>query len=109
MNYNQPMFDYCGIEVIESEQCMQAYKLTDFTKELMGHEWVEKFNATTGAWLPKQPACYMIGRDKMIVHPSVSQAIRNKFKKQNETNWNLAYSLNAMRQQSSILAVNCTA
>lgn len=82
----EPMFEYPSIQVIESETCMQTWQLNDFTKELMGHEWVQQFNAWAEHALPKQPACYMVGKDKMIVHPSVAQAIRDEVKAQRNFN-----------------------
>ena len=65
-----------GIKLIESPSCVQTWQLKDFTKDLMGDEWVKKFEAWAEYSLPKIPACYMIGNDKMVAHPSVIQAIR---------------------------------
>jgi hypothetical protein len=106
MDFIRPEFNFGGIQVIESENCLQPYQLTDFTKELMGYKWVEKFNATTGAWLPKQPACYMVGDDKMIVHPSVSKAIRDAVEARNKCRFRTQYGLNMMNSHNAVM-INC--
>ena len=101
----RPDFSY-GIQVTESETCMQNWQLTDFTKELMGREWVKKFDATTGAWLPKQPACYMVGDDKMIVHPSISKAIRDEVEARNKLRFRCQYNI-GVRFDSGVIAAIC--
>ena len=101
----RPDFTFSGIQVIESERCIQNYQLTDFTKELMGREWVEQFDSWAAHSLPKQPACYMVGRDKMVVHPSVSRAIRENVK--NKARWFSSYNLGAIRSSNSGI-IACT-
>lgn len=105
----EPMFEYGGIEVIESETCMQTWQLNDFTKELMGAEWVQQFNAWAEHALPKQPACYMVGRDKMIVHPSIAQALRDKVKADSKMNFQTSYGLNVVAKRPSIIDAGCSA
>jgi len=105
----EPMFEYGGIEVVESETCMQTWQLNDFTKELMGHEWVQQFNAWAEHALPKQPACYMVGKDKMIVHPSVAKAIRDGVEASSKINWQTSYGLNAVVRQPGVIDINCCA
>jgi hypothetical protein len=105
----EPMFEYGGVEVIESETCMQTWQLNDFTKELMGAEWVKQFNAWAEHALPKQPACYMVGKDKMIVHPSVAQALRDKVKADSKFNWQTSQALNMIRKPMGVVMAGCYA
>ena len=108
LNFIEPDFNFAGIQIIESDNCIQSWQLTDFTKELMGSEWVSKFNATTGTWLPKQPACYMVGDDKMIVHPSISQAIRDAVEARNKFRYRTQFDLDIIKSPNYIMA-NCVA
>lgn len=104
-----PKFDYySGLQVIVDDKCLQSWQLNDFTKELMGPEWVKKFNAWAEHSLPKQPACYMLGKDKMIVHPSIAQAIRDKVYEQSQFNWRTTYPCVALRSPSSMFG-DCSA
>lgn len=104
-DFIKPSFSFNSMQVIESEDCMQPYQLTDFTKELMGREWVDKFNATTGAWLPKQPACYMVGDDKMIVHPSISKAIRDEVERRNKLKFRCMYDIGIKHDTGIVAAI----
>lgn len=108
IDFNRPNFNF-GIQIIESEHCMQTWQLNDFTKELMGNEWVKKFDAWAEYALPKQPACYMMGDDKMIVHPSMSQAIRDDVELRNRTRWRVSYGLNAVKRNPNYMMANCLA
>lgn len=81
--FERPQFHY-GIKVIESSECMQAWQLDDWTKELMGYEWVEKFNKWAEVNLPKQPACYVINNDTLVTHPSIAEELRDYTIKQHE-------------------------
>lgn len=109
LNYKS-MFEFNSIQVIESATCLQTWQLTDFTKELMGAEWASKFNEWAEIKLPKQPACYMLGKQKMIVHPSIAQAIRDEVKKQaqSQIDWFTSYSLRSVDPLGFIVA-NCSA
>lgn len=90
----KPVFDFHAIEIIESANCVTAWELNDFTKELMGVEWVSKFSRWAEYNLPKQPACYMLGKHKMFVHPSIAQAIRDEVQERacNRIDWFTAHS-----------------
>jgi len=66
------------IQIIESDQSLQTYQLSDFIKELIGIQWVKQFNTWSEHALPKQPACYWTGDGKMIMHPSIAQAMQNE-------------------------------
>ena len=105
----EPVFEYPSVQIIESEQCLQTWQLNGFTKDLMGAEWVKKFDAWAEHALPKQPACYMVGQGKMIVHPLVAQAIRDKVKAQNKLNWQTSYGFNVVAKRPSIIDIGCCA
>jgi len=67
-----------AIDVIESAQCLGPYELTEFTKELMGDEWVEKFDSWAVHALPKQPTCYKLAGNKFIAHPIIVDQLRKQ-------------------------------
>jgi len=105
----KPVFDYNSIKIIEDANCMQTWQLSDFTKELMGREWVKQFDAWAEHALPKQPACYMIGDRTMVTHPSVAKAIRDKVEADSKVRWYSFSGYGVVNKQKSILDVLCTA
>lgn len=104
LEFMQPDFSLASVHVIEDNNCIQNWQLNDFTKELMGSEWVKQFDSWAAHALPKQPACYMLGEYKMIVHPSISQAIRKEVEARSKIRWNLAYGLEIRRSPNYIMA-----
>ena len=67
-----------GMNVYSNANCLQTWQLNDFTKELMGAEWVKKFNAWAEYVLPKQPACYIM-ENRIIAHPSIVDELNRLF------------------------------
>ena len=61
-----------GIPVISNDLCVQTWRLNDWTKELMGKEWIDDFNKWAEYNLPEQPTCYMI-QGNLVAHPSIIQ------------------------------------
>lgn len=103
VNGYESFFKYPSVQVFESDQCLQTWQLNDFTKELMGREWVKKFNAWAEYALPKQPACYMLGQEKMIVHPSIAQALRDKVKVDSKMRFQTNYGMDVFARRPSII------
>lgn len=106
MHRDNPLFAYTGIEVTESDQCLQTWQLNDFTKELMGREWVKQFNQWAEHALPKQPACYMVG-DKMIVHPSIAQALRDKVVTDSKMRFQTSYGMDVIAKRPGVIGMGC--
>ena len=106
------MFDFCNyydnIIVIEDANCLRNYQLTPFIKDLMGEEWCNEFNIWADHSLPKEPTCYMIGKNKLITHPSISREMRQITKEMSQVSFSIIYDIPLVKDRF-VIAMPITA
>jgi len=98
-----PQFEFGSIKVIESPTCIENYQLTNLTKDIMGVEWVKQFDKWAEHSLPKQPACYMVGDDKLVCPPSISKTIRDETIKRSKLKWVTSAQLSISKSPSYMM------
>lgn len=100
--FDRPKLEYNYFDVIESDLCLQSWQLDNWTKELMGSEWVNEFDKWAEHNLPKQPTCYVMG-NKLITHPSVAKEIRDKVAQESKFRYRAHFDMPTIRSNHSII------
>lgn len=72
-----------SVSILSNSSAIVGYQLQPLTKELMGIEWVMKFNEWAFNNLPRSPGCYWISSNVMVCHPDAIDAMRKEFDKKN--------------------------